>query len=197
MNEAIQQQNKSSEYKIASVEQEGDYNFKCVAKSDDEQFSGWSKESDPLAIKVNFLEIPEIETNNVKTPAKSDKNVVKFEDSFSLICEAVASPEATYAWYKVVGEVGGPDDKSLSEFVINENEYKVNKAQWTDSGDYYCTAENGWNGGEAKKSKVVKIEVQGECDVTTIKVLEVKPADKDGKQSVTLQCQIDEEVQNE
>lgn len=176
--------NGTSSYKIDSVVKDGDYNFKCVAKSDDENYSQFVKESAELPVSVNYLTVPVINFDNIKKSV-NDKNVVQVGKEFSLECEAEASPEAEYKWYKVT------EGDNPNELAAQDNEYKVDSAKWSDSGDYYCTAANGRT---PKKSKIAKIEVQGECKVQTISVTAAE-TDKNGKQSVSLECVVDQAVQ--
>ena len=70
----------------------------------------------------------------------------------------------------------------------------MEKASWDDSADYYCQASNGAT--SIKKSKTITIEVQGQCVVKKITTTAGKIG-KDGKQSATLTCEIDEAVQFE
>jgi len=184
VNQAI---NGSSEYTISSVlskENGGDYNFNCVAKSTEEIYSQWVKKSAPLAIDVNYLSQPWITINNVKNQAEK-VDIVKVGESFTLECDAKASPEAVYKWFKITE--GDIDDALESQ----DNAYKVDIAGWGHSGKYYCIANNGRGD---KKSKIAEIDVQGDCKVKSIAVTAGK-VDKNGKQSVTLDCVIDTAVQ--
>jgi len=183
--EAINTQiNGTSQYKIDKVVKEGDYSFKCVAESDDELYSEFKKESAELPVTVNYLTVPVISVDGFKNQI-GDRNIIQVGKEFSLSCEAEASPDANYKWFKVT------EGDSPNELAGEENEYKFASAEWKHSGDYYCQAENGRT---PKKSKIAKIEVQGDCKVQSISVTAGK-IDKNGKQSVSLECVVDQEIQ--
>ncbi|TKS68662.1 Vascular cell adhesion protein 1 [Collichthys lucidus] len=55
--------------------------------------------------------------------------------SVTLTCSSDANPAAKYTWYKKNGD---PDPQPLSE----EAELVFRSIQSSDSGEYYCTAEN-------------------------------------------------------
>lgn len=171
--------NGNSTYTISKVVRTGDYAFKCVARSSEPGYELFVKESEQLTVQVKYLTTPVIDVEGERTEVKN-KFTVAQDKQFTLSCEAEADPVATYLWYKG------------SENIGESNAYKVEKADWSDSGDYYCQASNGET--SIKKSRTINIEVQGQCVVKKISTVAGKIG-KDGKQSATLTCEIDEAVQ--
>lgn len=171
--------NGSSTYTISKVVRTGDYAFKCVARSSEPGYELFVKESEQLTVQVKYLTTPVIEVEGERTEVEN-KFTVAQDKQFTLSCEAEADPVATYVWYKG------------SENIGEGNAYAVEKASWNDSANYYCQASNGET--SIKKSRIINIEVQGQCVVRKISTIAGKIG-KDGKQSATLTCEIDEAVQ--
>ena len=72
--------------------------------------------------------------------------------SVTLTCSSDANPEANYSWYKKNGD---PDFQALSP----EAELLFSSIQSTDSGEYYCEAENQLG---KRRSKLFMLDVKCE-----------------------------------
>lgn len=176
--------NGSSSFTVESAARNGDYAFVCRASSSEPEFSEFVMESEPVSVQVNYLVAPVIDVEGERTDANPEDNkfTIAKDTTFTITCEADADPVAKYTWYKDGAEKG------------SDNALTVEKAAWTDSGVYYCSASN--EGPAPKKSSEVVISVQGKCQIDGISV-EVGKANAEGQQSVTLTCNIAAEVQPE
>ncbi|TKS68661.1 Vascular cell adhesion protein 1 [Collichthys lucidus] len=72
--------------------------------------------------------------------------------SVTLTCSSDANPAAKYTWYKKNGD---PDPQPLSE----ERQLVFRSIQSSDSGEYYCTAEN-----ELRRRTSESISVHVKCE---------------------------------
>ena len=72
--------------------------------------------------------------------------------SVTLTCSTDANPAANYTWYK---ENGDPDLHPLSK----EPQLVFSSIQSSDSGEYYCTAENKL-GRRTSKSVIVNVKCE-------------------------------------
>jgi len=173
--------NGSSSFKIESAVRNSDYQFKCIASyTNGSDYSQFVKESEPINVKVNYLEIPVVEVDGEHSEPEADNFIVKQGSKVTMSCEAEADPVAKYYWFK--------NDEPIGE----SNTLIIEEAKWSDDGVYYCKAENGLPE-NAKKSLPQTISVQGQCQVKEIKVVAGK-VDKEGKQDATLECVIDTDV---
>lgn len=175
--------NGSSSFTVESAARNGDYAFVCRASSSEPEFSEFVMESEPVSVQVNYLVAPVIDVEGERTDANPEDNkfTIAKDTKFTITCEADADPVAKYTWYKDGAEKG------------SDNALTVEKAAWTDSGVYYCSASN--EGPAPKKSSEVVISVEGKCQIDGISV-EVGKANAEGQQSVTLTCNIAAEVQS-
>jgi len=176
--------NGSSSFTVESAARNGDYAFVCRASSNETEFSEFVMESEPVTVQVNYLVAPVIDVEGERADSNSEDNkfTIAKDTTFTITCEAEADPVAKYTWFKDGAEKG------------SNNALTVEKAAWTDSGVYYCSASN--EGPAPKKSSEVVISVQGECQIDGISV-DVGKANAEGQQSVTLTCNIAAEVQPE
>jgi hypothetical protein len=176
--------NGSSSFTVESAARDGDYAFVCRASSSELEFSEFVMESEPVTVQVNYLVAPVIDVEGERADSDSEDNkfTIAKDAKFIITCEAEADPVAKYTWFKDGVDAG------------SNNALTVEKADWSNSGVYYCSASN--EGPAPKKSSEVIISVQGECQIDGISV-EVGKANAEGQQSVTLTCNIAAEVQPE
>lgn len=181
--ESIQQAiGNGSSYTIPKINKDQAYQFWCLAStSNQNDYQDYKIESAPETMDVNFLGVPTIDVDGERSTISENNFSIAKDSKFSITCEAVAKPEATYQWFK--------DGETLGE----SNTYQVDKATWKDSGKFYCTATNG--GKIETKSKEVQISVQGECEISGVDIVKQKKDSKTGEQDVELTCLLVEEVQ--
>jgi len=181
--ESIQQAiGNGSSYTIPKINKDQAYQFWCIASTQNQNdYQNYKIESEPQTMDVNFLGVPAIDVDGERSTLSENNFSIAKDSKFSITCEAVAKPEATYQWFKDSNPVG------------ESNTYQVDKATWTDSGKFYCIASNG--GKITTKSKEVQISVQGECEITGVKIEKGKKDSKTGEQDVELTCLLVEEVQ--
>ncbi|XP_053181576.1 B-cell receptor CD22-like [Scomber japonicus] len=158
--------------------QEGNYKFTSISSEDrgmyyckSENQHGWINSS---SLFIDVLYAPKLPSVSV-----SPSSEIIEGSSVTLTCSSDANPAAKYTWYK---ENVNPDLQPLSK----EPQLVFSSIQSSDSGEYYCTAENQL---EKRTSEYIFIDVTYAPKLPSVSV---SPSGEiiEGS-SVTLNCSSD------
>uniref|UniRef100_A0A8C9ZND7 Ig-like domain-containing protein n=1 Tax=Sander lucioperca TaxID=283035 RepID=A0A8C9ZND7_SANLU len=108
---------------LTSIQSSHSGQYTCRARN-----SLGSNTSKPISIKVKY-------GPNLPSTSVSPSGEIKEGSSVTLTCQSNAYPAAKYTWYK---KNGNPELQPLSE----NTSLVFSSIQSSDSGEYYCTAEN-------------------------------------------------------
>ncbi|XP_035854754.1 B-cell receptor CD22-like [Sander lucioperca] len=108
---------------LTSIQSSHSGQYTCRARN-----SLGSNTSKPISIKVKYAP-------NLPSTSVSPSGEIKEGSSVTLTCQSNAYPAAKYTWYK---KNGNPELQPLSE----NTSLVFSSIQSSDSGEYYCTAEN-------------------------------------------------------
>ncbi|XP_073331781.1 B-cell receptor CD22-like [Pagrus major] len=115
-------QSPDGSYYFTSISSEDGGNYSCKAQNQ------YGQNSSSLFIDVQYA--PKLPSVSVSPSAEIVEG-----SSVTLTCSSDANPAANYCWYKKNGD---PDLQPLSK----EPQLVFSSIQSSDSGEYYCTAEN-------------------------------------------------------
>ncbi|XP_071397681.1 Fc receptor-like protein 2 [Centroberyx affinis] len=152
---------------FVSIQSSDSGEYYCSAENDLE-----AKRSVSISINVKYA--PKVPSVLVSPSGETVEG-----SSVNLTCSSDANPAATYTWYK---ENGNPDRKPLK----TEPQLDFVSIQSSDSGEYYCSAENELG---AKSSDSISINVKYAPKVPS--VLVSPSGETVGGSSVNLTCSSD------
>ncbi|XP_028419993.1 B-cell receptor CD22-like [Perca flavescens] len=152
--------------------------FSSIQSSDSGQYTCRARNSlgpntsKPISIKVKYA--PKLPSTSVSPSGEIEEG-----SSVTLTCHSNAYPAANYTWYK---KNGNPELQPLSE----NTPLVFRSIQSSDSGEYYCTAENELG---RRTSRSISIDVKYGPKITSVSV---SPSGEimEGS-SVTLNCSSD------